>query len=149
MEYKIQSLWILTLWTLEIKRSTTVFTETLVIELSYNSGDKTQTEEVKFYDVDIESSYYAILGTPFHVSFDFVVSISHQKVKILTKNEVVSVQSSQKNLFDFLMTIRKKQLENDQILVPMEIGAIQMVQVIGEKEPQDEEIHNEIQNQVF
>lgn len=47
------------------------------------------------------------------------------------------------------MTVRKKQLEKEHSLSPMEIGVIQMVQVVGNMEPHEEEIQSEIENKVF
>lgn len=39
---------------------------TVRLKVTLGVGETTRTEEIKFYVVDIDSSYNAILGTPFH-----------------------------------------------------------------------------------
>lgn len=52
--------------------------------MTLGTDDKVRTEEVKFYVVDLESPYNAILGMPFHAAFDIMVSVSHQRAKFNT-----------------------------------------------------------------
>lgn len=48
------------------------------IRVTLNTDDKERSEEIKFYVVDIDSPYNAILGTSASTSFELIISMSHQ-----------------------------------------------------------------------
>lgn len=54
---------------------------TIKLWVTLGTNDKVRTKEIKFYVVDLESPYNAILGMPYHATFDIVVSMSHQRAK--------------------------------------------------------------------
>lgn len=116
---------------------------TLWLDVTLGTEDRTRTEEVKFYMVDLDSAYNAILGTPAHASFDLVISMSHQRVKFYIANGVGCVKSSPKTLFDFQMTSKKLLLEHT--FIPMEIGIVQACR--GEAESTDNEVREVIERQ--
>lgn len=51
---------------------------TVKMNVTLGADDWTRTEEIKFYVVDIDSPYNAILGTSVHVAFDLIISTSDQ-----------------------------------------------------------------------
>lgn len=63
---------------------------TIKINVTLGLDTYTREEEIKFYVVDINSPYNAILGTPAHADFELIVSMSHQQVRFTTKTEWAS-----------------------------------------------------------
>lgn len=78
------------------------------ISVTLGSDNCTQEEELKFYVIDIDSPYNAILGTSAYAAFGLVVSMSHQQVRFTTKNWVGFVKSSPKSLLGYMMKSRKQ-----------------------------------------
>lgn len=85
------------------------------------ANDWTRTEEIKFYVVDIDSPYNAILGTSVHAAFDLIISMSDQLLKFTTINGVGFIRSSLKNLLGYMMRSRK---QHDKGPKRIEIGLI-------------------------
>lgn len=54
--------------------------ETVNIHVTLGTDDCTHKEELKFYVVDIDSPYNAILGTQANAAFELVIFMSHQQV---------------------------------------------------------------------
>lgn len=73
------------------------------IKVTLGADERTRTEEIKFYLVDIDSPYNAILRTPAHAGFNLIVSMSQQQVKFTTGNGVGFFRSSPKNLLGYMM----------------------------------------------
>lgn len=53
---------------------------TVRMHVTLGTDEKRRTEEIKFYVVDIDSPYNAIHGTPSHIAFDLIISMSHQLI---------------------------------------------------------------------
>lgn len=84
---------------------------TVKMQVTLGTDEKVRIEEIKFYVVDINSLYNAILGTPFHAAFDLFISMSHQQVKFNTMRGVRFVRSSPRSLLGHIMKVKRKRDE--------------------------------------
>lgn len=98
---------------------------TVRVNITLGTDSYTQDEELKFYVVDIDSLYNAILGTLTHAAFELVISIPHQQVRFSTKNGVRFEKSNPKSLFGYMMKSRRYTDEGHKA---SEIGSILMTE---------------------
>lgn len=95
---------------------------TVRVHVTIDTDNCTQEEELKFYVVDIDSPYNAILGTPTNAAFELVISMSHQQVRFSTKNGVGCVKSNSRSLLEYMM---KSKQHLDERHNTNEVGSIQ------------------------
>lgn len=85
---------------IHLKSSSMVLVKgTIKLWVILGTDDKVRTEEVKFYVVDQQSPYNAILVVSCHVAFDMVVCMSHQRAKFNTCQGIGMIKSDPKVIF--------------------------------------------------
>lgn len=85
---------------------------TVKMQVSIGTNERIRTEEIKFYMVDINSPYNAILNTPSHTTFDLIISMFHQQVKFSNGQGVGFVKSRPKSLLIYIMKVKRKRDED-------------------------------------
>lgn len=91
----------------------------MVLNVTLGVGSLSRTEEVKFYVVDVQSVYNAIMGTPAQAAFDMVISVPHQRVKFPTHKEIGVELSNPKGMLDYLVKNKKVSIGVEDISSPV------------------------------
>lgn len=128
---------------------TIVVKGTIKLMVTMGVDEKTRTEEVKFYIVDIDSPYNAILEMPCHIAFDMVVSMSHQRAKFITGHGIRVIKSYPKAVYDRMMMIQRNKYDKQEGQDFIDIGMIRAVHDYPTSETKvdsTKEIENRVKN---